>query len=251
MRDGGVLGFNTHYSYTFDFQWADFLVNTKFAVDKMEVITKLQKCPIQQFVNKSLAAQQSDLRKIGITGTDMEKVLHVISDSSYQRLKGADYIIFNSARLLGLPVHIKPLLKLAPYGCNMNLALGNPEEFQFQLDFEYETETAENVASLFGKNVYEYRDKDITWCQEPQYNQPAGVAGCYGNEPVIDLWYKAAVILVGIPKWNKNRQQLVTLSVAEQDTGEPGPSVKIRDNVETCFKRYIYVPVDEDEYGIF
>ena len=248
MCDGGVLGFNTHYSYTFDLQWDDLLANTKFTVDKATIITKLQNCPIQKIVNKPPAVQQSELRKAGITGTDMEKVLHVLSDlSCHPKLKGADYIIFNSARLLGLPVHMKPLLKLVPHDCNIKLALKNSDDFQYQLDFGFDTETAENVARLFGKNVYQYKDKDITWCQQPQYNQPAAVAGCYGNEPTIDLWYKAAFILVGVPKWSESRQQLVMLSIAKEGTAAPGPSaVKIPDNVESCFKRYVYL--GEDHY---
>ncbi|XP_065886728.1 uncharacterized protein [Dysidea avara] len=63
MREGGVLGFNTHYSYTFDLQWADVLGNTQLTVDKVKVVTKLQKFPIQQFINQSPAEQELTLKK--------------------------------------------------------------------------------------------------------------------------------------------------------------------------------------------
>ena len=34
MRDGGMLGFNSHYSYVFDTQWADLLAHINTIVDK-------------------------------------------------------------------------------------------------------------------------------------------------------------------------------------------------------------------------
>jgi len=60
MCDGGILSFNTHYSYTFDLRWADLLANTKF---NTMITTKLQTLPIGKFVNKSLAVQKSDFKK--------------------------------------------------------------------------------------------------------------------------------------------------------------------------------------------
>ena len=247
MRDGGVLGFNTRYSYTIDLQctWADLLVNIKFIADKTEVITKLQQCPIQKFINKSHNEQQYCLSGVGITGTDMEKVLHVVSDPTYHpRLKGADYIIFYSAKLLGLPVHIKPLLMSIP-DKHMNLALTDDSDDFHTLDIVYEASSKEVVYKLFGPNLCQYTQGDITWCQQPRYNQPAGVAGyCPGRsgfdqEAHLDLWYKDSFILIGIPKWSECRQQLVTMSVSGQETTmEPGTSVKILDNVEGCFQRY-------------
>ena len=250
LPDGGVLGFNTHYSYTFDLRWDDLLINTKFTADKAEVITKLQQCPIQKFVNKSRAAQKLELMKVGIIGADMEKVLHIVSDSSsHQNLKGADYVIFNSARLLGLPVHIKPLLKFVPYGSSLKLALRNFDDFQCIPHIPgFGIEMLDNVSRLFGANVCEYEEKDISWCQQPQYNQPAGVAGSYGNEPSIDIWYKAAVILVGIPSWSESRKQLSMQGKMEQETVEPGPSVKIFDNVEACFHGYSYYSCEPQYY---
>jgi len=80
---------------------------------------------------------------------------------------------------------------------------------------------------LFGTNVCEYKDNDISWCQQPEFNQPVGVAGCYGNEPSIDLWYKVAVILVGIPSWSEPHKQIAMLGKTKLETVEPRPPVKI------------------------
>ena len=38
MRDGGVLGFNSHYSYVFDTQWADLLAHINTIEDKADII---------------------------------------------------------------------------------------------------------------------------------------------------------------------------------------------------------------------
>ena len=111
MRDGGVLGFNIHYSYTFDLQWTDLFVNINFSVGKAEIISKLQNCPIKEFISKSHIDQERKLKEVRITGSDREKILQFIYSSPiHLKLKGADYIIFNSAKLLGLHVHIKPVL---------------------------------------------------------------------------------------------------------------------------------------------
>ena len=43
MRDGGVLGFNSHYSYVFDTQWADLLAHVNIIGDKADIIEQLNK----------------------------------------------------------------------------------------------------------------------------------------------------------------------------------------------------------------
>ena len=46
MRDGGVLGFNSHYSYVFDTQWADLLAQINTIEDKTDIIQRLNRsCP--------------------------------------------------------------------------------------------------------------------------------------------------------------------------------------------------------------
>ena len=43
VHDGGVLGFNSHYSYVFDTQWADILTNINTTEDKVDTIQQLKK----------------------------------------------------------------------------------------------------------------------------------------------------------------------------------------------------------------
>ncbi|XP_065898927.1 uncharacterized protein [Dysidea avara] len=229
MRDGGVLGFNTHYSYTFDLQWTDLFVNINFSVGKEEIISKLQNCPIKEFINKSNIDQERKLKEVRITGDDRKKILQVISSSPiHLKLKGADYIIFNSAKLLGLHVHIKPLL-------NSGYALRKPDDFKHG-DFYYdEYDDEQSLCEMFGQNLCKYRREGITWCQNPHFNEPAAAMLCYGNEPRLEVFYKAAVILIGIPNWSKSRQQLVMLIEGKDQSGT---SVKIKDNVKTCFASF-------------
>ncbi|XP_065886730.1 uncharacterized protein [Dysidea avara] len=251
MREGGVLGFNTHYSYTFDLQWADVLGNTQLTVDKVEVVTKLQKFPIQQFINRSPTEQELTLKKVGITDTDIANILHNVSSlPNCSRLKGADYVIFNSAKSLGLPVHIKPLLRdiepvrdvidggmldicFHPYRGRNIFALRNSDDFKYQLDYD---DSLQQLFILFRENLCHYRDKDITWCQQPQYNQPAAAIMCYGNDPLMEVWYQTAVIFIGIPNRSECRQQLVM-----QSEGGTGSSMEKKDNVETIFKDFEYI----------
>ena len=68
-------------------------------LDKADLITKLlQKCSTQRFVNQPRNEQQYQLRSAGIKDSEVENVLHVVTDPTYHpRLKGGDYIIANSA----------------------------------------------------------------------------------------------------------------------------------------------------------
>ena len=43
MHDGGVLGFNSHYSYVFDTQWADLLAHINTNEDKADTIVQLSR----------------------------------------------------------------------------------------------------------------------------------------------------------------------------------------------------------------
>jgi len=226
MRDGGVLAFNTHYSYTFDLQWTDLFANVKFTIDKAEIISKLQNCPFSEFINISRADQIRQLLKAEIPDSDRKKILKVISSSPiHLRLKGADYLIFNSAKFLGLHVHIRPLLdsEFRPL-LDSEFALKTPEGFRHSDFSADECDEEQGLLELFGENLRKYRREDITWCQNPQYNQPAAAMICYGNDPYMSVFYKAAVILIGIPDWSKNRQQMVM----QKEGKNQGTSVKIK-----------------------
>ena len=77
------------------------------------ITSKLQKFPIGKFVNKSLAVLQSDLRKIGIIGTDMESLAgrSFILSSEIERCQS-----FQQCKVfldLSVSIHIKRLLACA------------------------------------------------------------------------------------------------------------------------------------------
>jgi len=272
MHNGGVLGFNTRYSYTFDMEWANLLANTKFTVDKSEIIRKLQECPLQEFMYKPPIVQESDLKKVGIIRGDKDKIIHVVSGlCCHPQFKGADYIVFNSAKLLGIPVQVRPLLKSVdrydydnddycdsyyPYDdsdddsdndvndtissdskSQERFALRNSDNFRHEIQRDYsqkKEETKDRVFRLFGKNACQFKDEDITWCQQPQYNQPAGVTRRGIPWSTIDMWYKAAVILIGIPSWNEFRQQF--MKPMKGNIHPELSAMKVENNVESCFR---------------
>ena len=63
MRDGGVLGFNSHYSYVFDTQWADFLAHINTIGEKTDIIQELnRKLSCDKFVYLSKDEQVKVLR---------------------------------------------------------------------------------------------------------------------------------------------------------------------------------------------
>ena len=225
MSDGGVLGFNTHYSYTFDFQWTDLFVNVNFTVDKAQIINKLHKWPLKEFVRISCVDQNKYLEEARITGHDKKEIFRAISDSPILQLKGADYIVFNSAKCLGLHVHVKSLFW-------DGFALRYPVDFQEGGSMKF-NDFEDLHLKLFGENALTYRKEDITWCQEPEYFSQPAAALMNQYDPDLIMFYKAVFILIGIPDWSESRQQLVMLS---EGKNQSGISVKIKDNVETCFK---------------
>ena len=107
MHDGGVLGFNSHYSYVFDTQWADILTNVNTIEDKVDTIQRLTKVPCDKFIHLSKDMQVKVLRDAGIEDMNCKQILDGLP-SDFPLLKGADYIVVESAKSLGLPVCVKP-----------------------------------------------------------------------------------------------------------------------------------------------
>jgi len=232
MPNGGILGFNCHYSYVFDIHWDDLMVNAKFTGDKTDIIKKLEQIPTQQFVCSSTAQQKSILQKIQLVDADVKEIQKLVP-SSYPMLKGTDYIVFSSAKLLGLPVHVKPLLNFKQAGMGYpsyphkyalkDFSTGYAEA---QADCRSDCPYGQLVLIMFGKDACQYNPDKITWCEPPQYNQPAGAISHFGNEMMVSLSYKAGVLLIGIPEWSKSRQKVTMGTVRVAD-----------DNVERCFKK--------------
>ena len=110
MCDGGVLGFNSHYSYVFDTQWADLLTPINTIEDKAATIEQLnRRVPCDKFVHLSKDEQVKVLREAGIEDVNCQQILDALP-SDFPLLKGADYIVVESAKSLGLPVCVKPFL---------------------------------------------------------------------------------------------------------------------------------------------
>ena len=219
MRDGGVLGFNSHYSYVFDTQWADLLapINNNIE-DKAEVIQQLsRKFSCDKFMHLCKVEQLKVLREAGIIDINCKQILAALP-VDLPLLKGADYIVGESAKSLGLPVCVKPLLSNNRHDKNFDYALKDFSQHMFDEGCVGSLEDEHQIKplQLFGDEICRCKSQDITWCRDLlYYRQPAGAALHYGNEATVDLWYKSAAILIRIPKWSKHRQKLIAISTGE------------------------------------
>ena len=238
MRDGGVLGFNSHYSYVFDTQWEDLLVHVNTIEDKADTIRQLNKMvPSDKFVHLSKEEQVEVLKYAGIEDVACKQILDALP-SDFPLLKGADYIVVESARSLQLPICVKPFLDhdtadgVFKYGLK-DFSHVFPREDDIRSEFEHQLESLE----LFCDAVCRCKSQDITWCQELVHCQPAAAVFAYGNEATLDLWYKSAAILIRIPKWSDYRQKLIAISTGEY-CGEA--SATDEDGAVKDFKDVIY-----------
>ena len=79
MRDGGVLGFNSHYSYVFDTQWADLLAHINTIKDKADIIQQLNRSiGCKRFVHLSKDEQVKILREVGIEDVSCKQILAAV-----------------------------------------------------------------------------------------------------------------------------------------------------------------------------
>ena len=241
MHDGGVLGFNSHYSYVFDTQWADILIGINTIEDKTVIVQQLNKTvPCEKFIHFSKDEQVKMLRDAGFDDVSCKQILDSLP-SDFPMLKGADYIVAESAKSLGLPVCVKPFLGDGHWNrdCKIKYALKDFSQSFLESDFEvlqgcinYDT-----YMEIFGKALCRYNEQDITWCQELLCHQPAAAAIHYGNESTVMVWYKSAAILIRIPKWSDYRQKLII------STGEyciPETSETDEDGMVKDFRDIIY-----------
>ena len=127
-------------------------------------------------------------------------------------LKGADRVVYLAAKVLGLSVIVKPVVQEKDSWGDHSYVLATFQEFQVRGD-AYESEPEyDTLCEVFRNNVH--IDKYITWCQDLDEWQPAGVTVHYGNESRSVLtFYQTAGILVGIPKWSRFRKQLSTAGI--------------------------------------
>ena len=219
MRDGGVLGFNSHYSYVFDTQWADLLAHVNIIGDKADITEQLnKKTSCDKFVHLSKDEQVKILGEAGIEDVNCKQILAAVP-SDFPLLKGADYIVAESAKSLGLPVCVRPFLgqdythDCFLYGLKdfSNVFHSGDMDRVFGEDYDKDVECLQ----VFGKAICRCKSQDITWCQKLVCHQPAGAVLAYGNQAYLDLWYKSAAILIRIPKWSEYRQKLIAISTGE------------------------------------
>ena len=240
MRDGGVLGFNSDYSYVFDTQWADLLTPINAIEDKAATIKQLNRgVPCDKFAHLSKDEQVKVLRDVGIEDVNCQQILDALP-SDFPLLKGADYIVAESAKSLGLPVCVKPFLSedVVDYK-EFDYALKDFSKFFAKNEY---LETHYPIIAMFGDATCVCKPGDITWCQKLSYHQPAGAALAYGNEADLGLWYKSAAILIRIPKWSEFRQRLIAVS-----TGECCDVTGAEDGMIRDFKDIIYSIIENVE----
>ena len=216
MCDGGVLGFNSHYYYVLDIQWTDLLATVCTIEDKAAIIQRLKSSTsVAKFVHFSKNEQVKVLKDAGIKDINCKQILDALP-SGFPLPKGAEYIMVESAKSLGLPVCIKPFLSNTGNYGNFNYAL---KDFSLTFVEEEEISSAESHAhqlthlEMFGEAVCRYKPESITWCQELSYHQPAGATAASREEDYLKnlmVWYKAVAILIKIPKWSNYRQKLST-----------------------------------------
>ena len=236
MRDGGVLGFNSHYSYVFDTQWADLLAPINTIGDKAAIIQRLsENYPCNEFVRLTKDRQARILYRVaGIDDAECNLILDGLSSDS-PLLKGADSIVVESARSLGLPVCVKPFLSHDGYieDCYKYALKDFSQPFMKEEWIDSDDSNIHFLEELqvFGDATCRCKSQDITWCQKLLYHQPAGAALAYGNSPSLELWYKSAAILIKLPKWGNHRQKLIATSIGEHCTinTEPGEDGLVED----------------------
>ena len=235
MCDGGVLGFNSHYSYVFDIQWADLLTHISSTTkDKADTIRQLnRKVPCDKFIYLSKDQQVKILADVGIEDTNCKIILDALP-SDFPLLKGADYIVVETARSLGLPVCVKPFI-ISEFDLHNSDFKYGLKDFSQLFPEKDEVEQKEmTYLQMFGDATCRYKPQDITWCQELSHGQPTGAAMAFGNEATLELWYKSAAILIRIPKWSAYRQRLTMISTGEccdekLETSEPDEDGTIKD----------------------
>ena len=218
MRDGGVLGFSSEYSYVYNVQWADLLAQINTIEDKADTIRQLDKiASCNKFIHLSNYEQMKVLGDVGIDDVSCKLILDSLP-SDLPLLKGADYIVVESAKLLGLPVCVMPFLSnsssFSPWikDSDMYYAIKDfSNSFYISGSLRWgHIELWQKILNNYGDATCRCKIQDITWCQNQCYNnlQPAG-------KDYQSLWYKSTAILIRIPRWSDYRQRLIAISTGE------------------------------------
>jgi len=242
MRDGGILGYECCYSYVFDIHWGDLLA---FTEGKDQILSKLDRhLPLKRIISYNKLKQVEVLKKFSIDDTVITQILDVIP-SSFPRLKGGDSVVFESAKLLNLPVCVKHFLNQTDDEDGYGFAFKSLSYGQFKdsgedmfVDDDPRLEPEFTASLLFGDTACKYKLSDITWCNKKRFSwyqcnpqaDPCGAVACYGNHGM-EMWYQHAVILMSIPRWSDRCPTTQQDKTATRD----GMQNDV-DLVEKCFK---------------
>ena len=114
-------------------------------------------------------SKRSTLEKFKIKETAAQHILNVIP-STFPRMKGASFIVFESTKLLNIPAHIKPILSLDDCGYGYALKEFN-SDFEVYVHDEYNDTIPDDLTlndylakNTSKGNVCKYRQSSITWC---------------------------------------------------------------------------------------
>ena len=126
-------------------------------------------------------------------------------------LKGSDRIVYSVSKSLGLSVAVRSIAR-DEY---RRTEWGLPKFSKFVVrDYYKEDEEEDDVLTEMFGNAFS--TTNITWCHNLSKWEPAGTTMRYGNNVTLDLFYQAAAILVGVPKWNTKRAQIGTSRVNDE-----------------------------------
>ena len=113
--------------------------------------------------------KRSTLEKLKIKETAAQHILNVIP-STFPRMKGANFIVFESTKLLNIPAHIKPILNLDDRGYGYALKEFN-SDFKVYVHDGYNDTIPDDLTlndylakNTSKGNVCKYHQSSITWC---------------------------------------------------------------------------------------
>ena len=134
--------------------------------------------------------------------------------SDFPLLKGADCIVAESAKLLGLPIYVKPCLINAKEDKYFKYAFTQNMYEDFGVGKRYRCYAAK-PSMVFDDEFCICKARDITWCQELRFHRPDEATLHDREEASAGSWHRFAAILIKIPKWSEFRQRLIAISTGE------------------------------------
>ena len=150
-------------------------------------------------------------------------------------LKGEDMIIYQVAKSLGLSVDLKAICDLrasdgfmSANKCKVTIPTFRHEiSIGYSLDasweFHYDSEK-DMLRKEFGEEVKSA--ENIRWCYKSKLSgEPILSTVYYGNDPMAEVFYQSAALLVQVPEFSSERHRLAT-NMASCSAAEEDPAAK-------------------------